>query len=165
MTLIPHARLVLEDAKLVRKKLEDETDDTEWRLNWVLAVVLLRAVGDVLDKVDGAADPRVRRVAGELYRSWKEGESDAIFGGFIKLERDSIVHEYQTAMSDGSIRIAIIQDGREGDEAHGLSWLDENLYRPMEEGPFAGEDGRDLIDEALSWWHRQLDEVERRAAV
>jgi len=46
----------------VRSRMEDEVGHVAWRLDWVLAVVLLRAVGHVLDKVDGAADPLVRQV-------------------------------------------------------------------------------------------------------
>lgn len=41
VTKIPKARLVLQDAMYVRDKLKTETGRVEWRLFWVLAVVLL----------------------------------------------------------------------------------------------------------------------------
>ena len=164
MTFVPHARMVLDDAKHVRHKLEHETDEREWRLAWTLTIVLLRTVGDVLDKVDGAGDPRVKSASATLYRTWKTGEreGDAVFNDLIKAERDSIVHEYATAMTEGPIPVMAIftsDDGMSGDGPH---WFDENLYRPMGAGRFEGEDGRDLIDQALDWWERQLDEIDRR---
>lgn len=162
MTSVPQARLVLQDAKIVRKKLEDEVDDREWRLGWVLAVVLLRTVGDVLDKVDGLMDPLVKGASAELYKSWKLGEDGMIFRDFIKRERDSIVHEYQTAMTEGSIPLMVLAAGPNGLEGDGPHWVDENLYRPMGSGKFEGEDGRDVLDLAIDWWDRQLDEVDRR---
>lgn len=164
MTSVPHARLVLSDAELVRNRLEDERDEREWRLDWALAVVLLRTIGDVLHKVDGAADMRVRRASRELYESWGEGEENAIFRHFIKQERDSIVHEYRTAMSEGPIAIINVAAAFSKEPVALADLLEENLYRPMDGGPFAGQDGRDLIDDALEWWRAQLDEVDRRAS-
>jgi hypothetical protein len=160
----PHARLVLSDVRLVLSKLEDETNGREWRLLWCLAVVLLRTVGDVLHKVDAAADPRVNAVAGELYQGWKAGDDGAIFRDFIKSERDSIVHEYETAVTSGAIPVAICSDGTVASEEYSLHWLGENLYRPMGAGMFAGEDGRDVIKMAIAWWELQLDEINRRIA-
>ena len=49
------ARIVLEDCRLALQLLEEETDLRRWRLHWVAAVALVRAVGHVLEKVDGAS--------------------------------------------------------------------------------------------------------------
>jgi hypothetical protein len=161
LTRVPHARLVLSDAELVRCRLEDELDEREWRLDWALAVVLLRTIGDVLDKVDGAADPRVKQIANELYRSWDIGVENAIWRHFIKQERDSIVHEYRTAMSEGPVAVVNIAAALSKHSMAIEDLLDENLYRPMASGPFAGDDGRDLLDDALEWWRIQLDQVDQ----
>jgi hypothetical protein len=40
--------------------------------------------------------------------------------------------------------------------------VEENIYRPVSGGTYAGEDGRTLIDEAIDWWLCQLDEIDRR---
>jgi len=164
MTSVPQARLVLRDITAVRKKLEDEVDDREWRLAWVLALVLLRTVGDVLDKVDGFMDPLVKASSAELYKEWKKGDDGVIFRDFIKRERDSIVHEYQTSMTEGPIPLMAIFAGPDGVEGDGPHWMNENLYRPMGSGRYEGEDGRDVLDSAIAWWARQLDEVDRRTA-
>lgn len=165
MTRVPHARLVLSDAELVRNRLEDECDEREWRLDWALAVVLLRTVGDVLHKVDGAANPQVKRASRELYKSWGDGEENAIFRHFIKQERDSIVHEYRTAMSEGAIAIIDVAAALSKEPVILDDLIEENLFRPMNDGPYAGQDGRDLIDDALEWWRVQLDEIDRKASL
>jgi hypothetical protein len=67
-------------------------------------------------------------------------------------------------MTEGSIPLMAIQHGPDGPDGDGPNWLDENLYRPMGAGKYEGEDGRDVLDLAISWWEAQLDEVERRAA-
>lgn len=161
MTKVPQARLVLGDVELVRARLENERDEREWRLDWALAVVLLRTVGDVLHKVDGSLHYGVQRAAQYLYRSWDEGEENAIFRHFIKKERDSIVHEYRTAMSEGPIVILNVAAALSDKSASVDDLLDENLFRPITDGHYAGQDGRDLIDEAIEWWRIQLNEVDR----
>lgn len=162
MTKVPKARLVLQDAMFVRDKLENEIGHIEWRLYWVLAVVLLRAVGHVLDKVDGQNDPVVKRVAGELHKSWRSGEENAIFRDFIERERNSILKEYSSEITEGPVPIMAHVQRHDGFDVIRLFLIEENLYRPMESGAFAGEDGRTLLDEAIAWWALQLGEIDRR---
>jgi hypothetical protein len=64
------ARLVLEDCKLALQLLENETDLRRWRLHWVSAIALIRAVGHVLDKVDGKS----KAVSHRVYAVTKNGE-------------------------------------------------------------------------------------------
>jgi len=162
MTKVPKARLVLQDAMFVREKLENEIGHIEWRLYWVLAVVLLRAVGHVLDKVDGHNDPIVKRVAGELHKSWRSGEENAIFRDFIERERNSILKEYSSEITEGPVPIIAQLQRNDGFDVIRHFLIEENLYRPMESGAFAGEDGRTLLDEAIAWWVLQLGEIDSR---
>lgn len=37
--------------------------------------------------------------------------------------------------------------------------LDECIFKPLLDGPFAGEDGRDVARDAISWWEGQLSEI------
>ena len=160
MTKVPRARLVLQDVMFVRQKLENETGRIEWRLNWVLAVVLLRAVGHVLDKVDGAADPSVRRYARKLHKSWRTGDANAIFRDFIERERNSILKEYTFDVTEGPVPIVAYLQNHDGFDTIRQFLIEENVYRPMDEGAYFGEDGRTLVDEAIEWWTRQLDEID-----
>jgi hypothetical protein len=159
-TKVPHARLVLQDAMFVRHKLEDETGRIEWRLYWVLAIVLLRAVGHVLDKVDGAADPNVKKAANDLHRSWRSGPEHAIFRDFIEHERNNILKEYGFAMTEGPVPIMAYLQSHDGFDVVRQFLIEENVYRPMSSGPYEGEDGRALLDEAISWWVLQLNAVD-----
>jgi hypothetical protein len=156
---------VLLDVEAVRAKLEDERGWVEWRLYWVTAVVLVRAVGHVLDKVDGAASPVVRKVANELYKKWKKAEGlDVIFRDFIEQERNSILKEYEFGMSEGPVPVsARLQNPDTGELFLQHALIEENIYRPMRNGPYEGEDGRTLLDEAISWWTIQLDLVDKES--
>lgn len=156
MTHVPRARLVLQDAMAVRHKLEDETGVIEWRLYWVLSVVLLRAVGHVLDKVDGAADRRVKLLARKLHKSWAAGDENRIFREFIEHERNSILKEYEVSMSEGPVPLVAHLQSFDGFDVVRQFLIEENLYRPVRTGFYEGEDGRTLLDEAIDWWRIQL---------
>ncbi|WP_108525336.1 hypothetical protein [Pseudomonas sp. GV105] len=159
-----HARRVLSDVEVVREKLEIETERVEWRLHWVTAIVLIRAVGHVLTKVDGHLAPAVRILANELHQKWKTGrDEDEIFLNFIEQERNNILKEYEFGISEGPVPIvAVVKNQNTGllFEQHAL--IDENIYRPMGGGFYEGEDGRTLLDEAISWWKYQLDWIDKK---
>ena len=38
--------------------------------------------------------------------------------------------------------------------------LDDNLFCPIADGPYAGEDCRDVLEEAIAWWDTQLALIE-----
>lgn len=163
-TNVPHAKLVLQDAMFVRNKLENETGRIEWRLYWILAVVLLRAVGHVLDKVDGAANAKVKKAANDLHHSWRAGDENAIFRDFIEHERNNILKEYAFDMTEGPVPIMAYLQSQDGFDVVRQFLIEENIYRPMASGAYEGEDGRTLLDEAISWWAIQLDAVDRSSA-
>ncbi|MBN8960602.1 MAG: hypothetical protein J0H71_05675 [Rhizobiales bacterium] len=163
---ISKARRVLADVRQVREKLEDETGWIEWRLYWILAVTLLRAVGHVLDKVDGSESAKLRAVARRHYARWKDcnAEEHAIFRDFIDQERNSILKEYEFGMSEGPIPIMATLTNADANVSQIGALIEENVYRPMWSGPYEGEDGRTLIDEAIDWWVAQFDLIEEDVA-
>jgi len=67
-------------------------------------------------------------------------------------------------MSEGAIAIINVAAALSKEPITLDDLIEENLFRPMDDGPYAGQDGRDLIDDALEWWRVQLDEIDRRAA-
>jgi hypothetical protein len=161
MTKVPKARLVLQDVMFVREKLETELGHIEWRLYWVLAVVLLRAVGHVLDKVDGANDISIRQKANTLHKSWRTGDENLIFRDFIECERNSILKEYESEITEGPVPIMAHLQSNDGFDVIRQFLIEENIYRPMGSGSYAGEDGRTLIDESIAWWAHQLDKIDQ----
>ncbi|MBN9335391.1 hypothetical protein [Devosia sp.] len=153
---------MLQDVLYVRNILEDETGHIEWRLNWILAVVLLRTIGHVLNNVDGEGSPQVRRLARAMHARWKSGHpADAIFRDFIERERNSILKEYAFSMSEGPVPIVAHLQAQDGYDSIRHFLIEENIYRPIEDGPYQGEDGRTVLDDAIEWWNRQLDEIDR----
>jgi hypothetical protein len=161
----PHSRAVLEDCRLAYRLLDTEKDDGRWRLMWVAAVTLLRTVGHVLDKVD-ASNPNVRAVTNQLYEGWKHDDpKHEIFREFIDQERNNILKQYEFGVSQGPLLVSPFLVDRDGNEyqLEPAIWS-ENIYRPMATGPYEGEDGRTLIDDAIEWWQQQLDEVDHRVA-
>lgn len=153
------ARRVLSDCRLAHQMLEDERDVDRWRVVWVGAVALLRAVGHVLDKVDGS-DPKMRAASRAAFARWRSAGNDQIFSEFIDAERNTILKEYGFR-TDLQAEVPVEVASVAGTE---LFSLDQNLFRPMVDGYAAGEDARDVYLEAIKWWQVQLDEIERAAS-
>jgi hypothetical protein len=150
------ARKVLADCFLAHFLLEDETDTEILRVHWVGALSLIRAVGHVLEAVDGT-DLYCRKISEEMYRSWRDklNLEHQIFRDFIKHERDLMLKEYSTAVNlDADVRLLVMPD-----DAAFL--VDKNIFRPMDDGPWAGEDARDIYEMAINWWSVQLDTIDR----
>jgi hypothetical protein len=118
---------------------------------------LLRTVGDVLEKVDGKRDPIVKRVQKEDFRAWMNlPKGKSLFRDFIRMERNVVVHEYEsTAHDSAKINLLVSQK-----DSHEVFELDENLFRPLVDGPWAEEDARDMVQIAIDWWSSELDAID-----
>lgn len=160
-----NARQVLADCRVALSLLEDEKDLARWRVHWAAAVALLRAVGHVLDKVDGQ-DPVVKEAAEAAFRRWKASDPDnEIFREFIDRERNNLLKEYRSdvhPLGDVSIAIEYVAKSPSGDlvKMRHLGEISESIYRPMIEGPWVGDDARDVLAEAIDWWEGELDEID-----
>jgi hypothetical protein len=100
------ARLVLDDCEAAFADLQSASQDN-LRRRWVTTMTLLRAVGHVLDKVDGEASPALRAAVDRQYRGLKDTWPEpAIFWGFIEPERNSVLKLYEFAVR-GNLTIGI----------------------------------------------------------
>jgi hypothetical protein len=152
-----HARKVLQDCKKAWQWLDEETDQDRYRRAWVCALALLRSVGHVLDKVDAKRNNRIKTAADGLYRSWKSNRAEnAIFWDFIEEERNLILKEYELRYEDSPTVLV------SSDKSESAFRLEGNLFCPLIDGAFAGEDGRDVVERAISWWEKQLVSLEDR---
>ena len=89
MTTRLGARAVLADCDQALEELKVARQET-LRRRWLTMVALLRAVGHVLDKVDGATSPALRTVINQRYAALKASRPDpAIFWHFIEEERNA----------------------------------------------------------------------------
>lgn len=162
MTNTAHARDVLKDCRVALDLLENEARDSEWRIHWVATISLLRTVGHVLSKVDGRINPKVRAAADRLFKQWKgDNARHEIFREFIENERNNILKEYSFAISEGPVELGLVCREVDGSLTEETVTIRENIYRPMSDGFYEGEDGRTLIEMAIDWWEEQLTAIDK----
>lgn len=111
---------------------------SEWRLNWVAGITLLRTIGHVLDKMDS----KISQQHSIIIKGWWQGvKSDRanshIFWDFIEKERNNLLKTYS---------------------------FDARFVLHGEEGPCIefgdGEDAFELFRQAIYWWRYQLMDIE-----
>lgn len=134
--------------------LEAGSEAARFRVSWVLGVALLRSVGHVLRKIDSERDPCIAEAVGTAWERCKANkEMNAVFWEFIEEEPNNILKEYEFGFLSGHIDILVTPGGT-------LFALDNNLFCPVANGRFAGEDCRDVLAEATAWWERQLSAID-----
>lgn len=158
------ARDVLSDCEIALEILEDTEDVHRWRVLWAGAVALARTVGHVLRHVD-RKEPQFRAAIDQRFELWKiERDANAVFWDFIEEERNNLLKEYKSRVSDAEeIPLGILPSTEDFDSEETFL-LGENLYRPILSGYGEGEDARDIYKEALDWWERELSAIEAISA-
>ena len=156
------AREVLIDCRGALAELSDGVQGPTWRRRWIIAVVLLRATGHVLEKVDSARSPKHKAAIAQWWANLKSTKPiPAIFWLFIEEERNTIVKEYQTNAGQG---VTIQLSGIELNLRTGEQKIDPpnppKYHYTMNAGHFQGKDQRELIEEAIQWWEAELDAID-----
>jgi hypothetical protein len=146
------SRDVLQDCKHAVELLEQESHPDTFRVLYVAAVALARAVGHVLQKVDAKLNDRLSSAVAAAYEDWKSQRAEnRIFWDFIEEERNQVLKQYELGFFAGPINVMA---GRE------IHRLDEHLFCPITSGPFAGEDCRDVLHECITWWEEKLARID-----
>ena len=152
------ARKTLRDLQISHELLEIEESIERFRVLWVASIALSRAVGHVLQKVDSNTSPQLKLAISQAYSSWKaDPESHQIFFDFIENERNSVLKEYEFGFMSGPIDVLVVPGAS-------LFTLSDNLFCPLSNGRFSGEDCRDVLELAITWWQTQLDLIDQAAA-
>jgi hypothetical protein len=155
------ARQPLADCEVAYRLLkEDGKESLTWRVHWVSCLALLRTVGHVLDKVDGATDARHRTVIDDAWAHWKtKPEDNAVFWRFIKAERNNLLKQYQFGVVPEHTYY-VTEDGDPYVTESGDAYVTEDDFFRMSLQGFEDQEGRDVIAEAIKWWHLELDRIE-----
>ena len=116
-----------------------------WRRRYLTAMVLVRTVGHVLDKVESPKSEAHRKAVAQ---SWNRIKSKKLFSEFVKPERDSVVKEY-SALTELKARV-------EPSET--------KLSLIVGSGEYEGEDAIGLIEEAGGLWQMETERIETHIA-
>ncbi|MBZ0106945.1 MAG: hypothetical protein K8H84_15110 [Sulfuricella denitrificans] len=146
------ARLVLDDCRGALEELTDGVHDARWRRRWVAAMVLLRAVGHVLDNVDSQRDPKMQAAIADAWMQLKRRKPEpTIFWQFIYDERNNVVKEYLV----GAGHNITVYPG--ADRPADYQYV-------INTGPYKGRQQREVIAEAIKWWEQYLDAIDAAAS-
>ncbi|MHC1752793.1 hypothetical protein [Humidesulfovibrio sp.] len=146
------ARVVFDDFQLVCRMLKEESGKQEYRILWVAALTLCRAVGHVLNKVDGKASSEAKKVIADMFAGWKEGDGNKIFREFIEKERNLVLKQYETGYDDGPLDIYTCENVYDIVDIRGCA---------MAKGEYFGSQSSVVLQQAIVWWDGQLSEIER----
>lgn len=165
------ARLVLEDCKHAIRKHTDELQAEDFRISWFTVVAYLRAVGHVLDKQDvkqsDAMKKAIKQKWGEMIETDPEHQ---IFFGFIKVERDRFLKEYDHIIERSlqvnvpglekpvGVDLANLRGGRVGSPG-------AEIRSMISTGHYKNRNEVEVAWEAVAWWEKYLDEVDSLAEI
>lgn len=164
------AREVLSDCEVALVELRSASQET-LRRRWITVITLLRAVGHVLDKVDGGADPILAQVCKAKFREINATKPvPEIFWKFIEEERNNILKTYTFSVR-GNLNVVVPAGAirfNQSDVVLDPTGSSRTTFRweimLIKEGPFAGQDPRDLVQQAINFWRDYLDDTERLVA-
>jgi hypothetical protein len=152
------ARKVLSDLEAAYELLKLETDKQRFRITWVAAMALCRAVGHVLSKVDARRSPSHEFAIKQIWKSWQdEREKHKLFHSFIECERNAVLKEYEVGFLSSNAAFIVLPDNT-------VTTLPDELFCPLSYGPYEGEDCRDVLAMAIGWWHVQLHDIDNATA-
>jgi hypothetical protein len=145
-------RRILNDSEAALHALGRAVDsrDENWRVPWVAAVAMLRAIGHVLKEIDGANDPQVAQLIQEGWPAWQK---DVTFQR-LKVSRDRTLKEYDFGVQ------------------HHVSAVWSSPYKRAEDDPDAklygflyfegtAANAIDVLWSIWLWWVEKVTDLER----
>lgn len=153
------SKKMLRVAENALEMLEGVDNYNQAEVLWLAAITSLRAVGHVLDKVDKTNNPQLAPVINKWWqelKASKTSDKNRIFFDFIDEERNNTIKEFCLNYNDYPQNIAVIWESDNETTAQEFV-LGDLLFIPMKEGPYEGEDIRDMISESINWWKQQFE--------
>lgn len=158
------ARKVLEDCRGALDDLQDGIQGAFWRRRWISAVVLLRTVGHVLRNIDSMTSPALKEIIEKEWNTLQKTRPEPkIFWEFIEMERNNILKEYQINAGQGiTVRIPTLHINLKTGEQYSDPPLHSLYHYTINSGVYKGRDQRDVLKEAIEWWQKYLDVIDRQ---
>ena len=154
---------MIDDAENALRMLEDCDDEDDFRVLWIACVTILRSIGHVLAKVDHK-DKYLSASIDTWWKNLKANKDEVIFHDFIEKERNFAIKEYVFGYQECSPwSMVAIDENEKATFLPELGFPDEPIIE-MVDGPFEGEDCRDVIRQAIDWWKTQLKKIEEMAS-
>ena len=128
-------------------------------------IALLRTVGHVLIKVDGAADTRLAEVIAKEYEKLKTSRLEfKIYWGFIEEERNILLKEYRFRAHEAARGFGTSLS-RTNPTTGELITVRANSSHELyiywfRDGPFEGRREVDVAADAIQWWRAYLDGID-----
>jgi hypothetical protein len=148
------SRKLFDDCKHAHQLLELENNEKTFKLLWVAGCALLRSIGHVLQKVDAKDNIKLKAIQEKWWVNIHNNrDKNLIFFEFINIERNNLLKEYLFNPNMGKVDVLV-------EPLNQIYTLSENLFCPMSDGLYEGEDCRDIMLEAIEWWTQQLNYID-----
>lgn len=152
--------MVLADAESAALRLTDRAD-AQWRIQWAACAILIRAVGEALERIDEPRQGSAFRAAVHDARVRLFADRPPIYWYFIRDLRYHILQSYEFAGRQ-VVERSILRRGRGGPRLPGIGPIYPNTRIPK--GPFAGRTPLDVVGDALTFWRDYLDVIDADVA-
>lgn len=158
------AREVLADCEQLLEAITTDMSASLWRPRWAGLISLLRAVGHVLDKVDGKNSPTTRSVIDLEWQRLNDSKPDpAIFWRFIDDERNNVLKLYEIGSAVNiTVRPGAANLCLSTEETHSSMSGSTTVEPFMRSESFKGQDPLTLCREAIQFWKIYLDRIDRQ---
>ena len=163
------AETVIDDCKLALKELEIAEKENNFdtiRIRWLTCLVLNRAIGHVLNKVD---TPDFEEHKSIFIGAFSKHKYDKIFTEFIEYERNEIIKKYtayiENEVSINEENIRIITEGGDcliTENGHNIiTEQTESIKRYFIKSDGFGKDLllHQVVFEAITWWETLITEI------
>lgn len=161
------AREVFRDCQYAKERLQQAIEQhrlDDAKMYWFAALAMLRAIGHVLHNVDAEERGDAFRVALEgHFKLWKH---EPIFTDFIEQERNNILKEYKSSLSEQVTTEEFLLATESGDiltTESGVPLGGTTTVTTLVKGrgAYSGISPAEILTKALAWWEKELNELEQ----
>jgi len=171
-------RVVLSDCRLALAGLHENPTGQQWRIQWVGTLALLRTVANTFNEQakDPTVHPNLHQELNDFWDRMKVTEPQPeIYWGFIRIDANDLLHywkfsaaQHSTTQRDELTRTRAQVSAKES-SVHAVDFSGrfegfeiEDTYL-MKSGPFAGQDSRDVVRQAIEWYEQEIADMIERA--